>query len=374
MSTPTDTDQPEKKDRWASGVTPYAEMGFYDADYEPKDTDILAAFRITPQDGVDSIEAAAAVAAAGRAAGERTIELPLSDGGEGFLDPFGGPNRATTVTGPLGEPVEAAWRLADRTAVIEMARASGLELVGGADGNDPVAASTAGTGELIVAALDAGARRIIVGHGGSATTDGGLAALRNVSPLARLRSVELIAAVDVRTTFVDAATVFGPQKGATASQVELLRRRLERLAQVYVEDYDVDVTSLEGGGAAGGLAGALAAAGAKIEGGFDLIADELDLDDEVEHADLVVTGEGFVDEGSFDGKVVGGVLELAAEFGVPALVVAGEVFDGAESQVERIGGRVALVSLVERFGRERAMDDTAACITEAVSTYLADYR
>lgn len=309
-------------------------------------------------------EAAAAVAVAGGRVGARTTQVPLSDGGEGFLEVFGGANRITTVTGPLGDPVDAAWRLVDRVAVIEMARASGLALVGGAEGNDPVAASTAGTGELIVEALDGGARRIFVGHGGSASTDGGLAALRALFPLPRLRGVELVAAVDVHTQFLDAADVFGPQKGATASQVELLRRRLERLAQVYAQDYDVDVTALPGGGAAGGLAGALAAAGASIESGFDLIADELDLATRVEDADLVVTGEGFVDEASFDGKVIGGVVELAAEFGVPVLVVAGEVFDA-------VGDRAETVSLVERFGRERAMADTVSCVTEAVADYLA---
>src|SRR5437763_562666 len=135
--------------------------------------------------------------------------------------------------------------------------APGLELVGGPDGNDPMAATTYGTGELIAAALDAGVRRIIVGVGGSATTDGGLGALRAVYPLQRLRGVELEVACDVRTTFVDAADVFASQKGASGAQMALLRRRLERLAQVYLDDYGVDVRALERSGAAGGLAGAL---------------------------------------------------------------------------------------------------------------------
>ena len=310
-------------------------------------------------------EVGEAVAAAGRAVGARTKVVPLSDGGEGFLDAFGGANRTTTVTGPLGGAVEAGWRLSGRVAVIEMAQASGLALVGGAEGNDPIAASTAGTGELIVAALDAGARRIFVGHGGSATTDGGLAALRALFPTPRLRGVELVAAVDVRTRFLDAADVFATQKGATPSQLALLRRRLERLAQVYLEDYGVDVAVVEGGGAAGGLAGALAAVGATVESGFELIADELDLAAEIEQVDLVVTGEGFVDAASFHGKVVGGVVGLAAEVGVPVLVVAGEVFDDVEEHVDAI-------SLVGRFGRERAMAETTACITEVVAERLAE--
>ena len=309
-------------------------------------------------------EAAAAIALAGRSVRARTREVPMSDGGEGFTEAFGGANRVSVVTGPLGDPVPAGWRLDGRTAVIEMAQASGLLLVGGAEGNDPVAASTVGTGELIVEALDAGAKRIFVGHGGSATTDGGLPALRALFPPARLKGVELVAAVDVHCRFLDAAEQFAPQKGATASQVRLLSRRLERLAQVYLEDHGVDVTTIDGGGAAGGLSGGLAAVGASVESGFELIADELDLATAVEEADLVVTGEGFVDEASFDGKVVGGLAELATEFGVPMLVVAGEVFDGVDDRVEAI-------SLVRTFGRERAMADTAACITEAVAAHLA---
>jgi glycerate kinase len=308
-------------------------------------------------------EVARAIADAVGQVGGFTREMPLSDGGEGFLDAFGGPNRTEIVTGPLGRPVAAGWRLDGRTAVIEMALASGLTLAGGPDDNDPVAASTIGTGQLVGAALDAGAKRVLVGHGGSATTDGGLAALKSLSPLARLRGVELIAAVDVTTRFIDAADVFAGQKGATRSQVELLRRRLERLAQVYLEDYGVDVTELEGAGAAGGLAGGLAVVGGRIESGFELISDELDLPTAIEAADLVITGEGFVDEASFHGKVIGGVAGLAAEFQVPVLVVAGEVFDDVDDRVEAL----SLVSLV---GRERAMSDTVAAITEVVAERL----
>lgn len=121
-------------------------------------------------------QAAAAIAAGARPSAASVQQVPLSDGGEGFTEVFGGANKVSVVTGPLGDPVPAGWRLSGKTAVIEMAQASGLALVGGADGNDPIAASTAGTGELIAEALDLGAKRIFVGHGGSATTDGGLAA------------------------------------------------------------------------------------------------------------------------------------------------------------------------------------------------------
>ncbi len=248
------------------------------------------------------------------------------------------------------------------TAVIEMARASGLPLAGGAAGNDPVRATTAGTGELIAAAVKAGAKRVLVGAGGSATTDGGLAALTALEPHSRLHGIELVVACDVATRFLDAAAVFSPQKGATPAQVALLGRRLERLAQVYLEDHGVDVRPLAGGGAAGGLAGGLAAIGAPLVPGFEVVAEAVDLAERLEGADLVVTGEGFLDEQSFHGKAVGGVVSLAAEVGVPVLVVVGEGMGEHP---------VPYVSLVERFGRERAMADTVACIEQVVAGCLA---
>ncbi|MCP3857874.1 MAG: glycerate kinase [Actinomycetia bacterium] len=311
-------------------------------------------------------EAVAAVARAAEAAGASCEAVPLADGGEGTLEALGGPNRCTTVTGPLGDPVEAEWRLSGRFAVIEMASASGLELVGGAEHNDPMGASTHGTGELISAAVEAGARRVIVGVGGSATTDGGLGCLRAMYPLHRFRGIELMVAHDVTTLFVDAATVFGPQKGASPAQIKLLTRRLERLAQMYEEEYGTDVREIPGSGAAGGLAGGLGAIGASLESGFDLIADELTLDEKIEKADLVVTGEGFLDEQSFHGKVVGGVAELAGAAGVPVVAIAGQVFDGVDD-------RLPTVSLTERFGPEVALTDTVEAIERAAAEVLAAY-
>lgn len=318
-------------------------------------------------------EVAMAMADAVEDLGGQALAVPMADGGEGTLEVLGGPNRTTLVAGPLGDPVKAGWRLVNRTAVIEMAAASGLDLVGGPEGNDPISASTTGTGELVSAALDAGARRIIVGMGGSATTDGGLGALRAIHPFPRLKGVELVAACDVRTRFVDAAEHFAPQKGASATQVELLRRRLERLVQVYQEEHGVDVSELEGSGAAGGLAGGLAAIGAELVSGFELIADELGLDELIEGADLVITGEGFLDEQSFEGKVVGGVAELAGLLGVPVLAIVGEVYGDPETgamppAADRTGFEA--VSLVEQFGMERAMSDPLGTIAEAVQHRL----
>ncbi len=307
---------------------------------------------------------AAAVCRAAEAAGWTAEALPMADGGEGTLDALGGANRQTVVTDPLGDLVTAGWRLAGDVAVIEMARASGLELVGGAAGNDALSASTYGTGELIEAALERGAKRIIVCVGGSATTDGGFGAVRALLPGHRLRGVELIVACDVRTRFCDAAETFGPQKGATAAEVKLLRRRLERLVGTYVAEYGVDVSELPGGGAAGGLAGGLAALGGQIVEGFDVVAEETGLAERLEEADLVVTGEGRADAESFNGKVLGGVYGLADRLGVPVMAIAGEV--DADSPPP-----IPVLSLTDRFGPDAARRDTLACVEQLTAEQLA---
>jgi len=311
-------------------------------------------------------EAAEAIAAPLEASGHTVRQLPLADGGEGTLEVLGGANRTTVVDGPLGDPVEAPWRLVRRTAVVEMARASGLALVGGAERNDPVAASTFGTGELIATAVEAGARRIVVGLGGSATTDGGLGALRAMLPLHRFRNVDLSVACDVDIGFVDAARVFAPQKGASPAQVALLERRLERLVQVYEEEYGVAVAGIAGAGAAGGLAGGLVCAGARLCSGFELVAEHLELDAAVEAADLVITGEGHLDAESFDGKVVGGVAELAASFGVPVVAVVGD----SDAVAPGLLGALEVVSLVQHCGVERALGDTRAAVADVVEAVV----
>lgn len=308
-------------------------------------------------------QVAAAIGHACWETGHDCIELPLADGGKGTLTVLGGANRVSTVTGPLGDPVRAEWRLHRGTAVIEMARASGLELVGGAEHNDALAATTTGTGELIDEALDRGARKVVVCLGGSATTDGGLGCVRAITSPPRLKQVELLVACDVDTRFVDAATVFAPQKGATAAQVELLRGRLERLAQMYREQYGVDVRDTPGSGAAGGLAGGLLALGGRLVPGFDLVADELELHDRVAEADLVITGEGHLDAQSFAGKVVGGVQRVCAELGVEVAAVVG----GSDPEVR---DRIRLVSLTESFGALRAMREPLWCIEQAATTIL----
>jgi glycerate kinase len=287
-----------------------------------------------------------------------TVELPLADGGEGTLDVLGGRRLTARVTGPLGEPVEAEWGLLDDgTAVIEMARASGLALVAR---NDPLRADTRGTGELLLAARAAGARRAIVTLGGSASTDGGLGA---VEALDWRLPMPVTVACDVTTPFVDAARVFGPQKGAGPKEIAALTARLEALRDRY------GLGELTGAGAAGGLAGGLAALGATLRSGFDVVAEAVHLDAAIARADLVVTGEGALDRSSLDGKVVGGVLARTPA-GRARAVIAGHVAPGLA-----IEPGVTVRSLTVLAGSpERAIADAAAFVRAAATGLPAGCR
>ncbi len=322
----------------------------------------------------------AAVARSALRVGWTVDQVPMSDGGEGLLWAAGGERRTTTVTGPLGPSTVAEWRLVSdpsdasqpATAVIEMAQASGRALVPHPSGDDPLNASTTGVGQLIIAAVDAGATRVVVGCGGSATTDGGLGAIEAIGVKDRLQGTELIVASDVSTTFVDAASVFGPQKGASPSQVVQLRQRLADLTVRYRQEFGVDVASLPGAGAAGGLAGGLVALGATIHPGFGLVADLVGLEDRLKLADLIVTGEGYLDPPSFAGKVVGGLTALVAGR-CPILCVVGDV----DAELGQPGGGgplptgLEVVSLVQRFGPDRARNETVDLVAQVVTERLS---
>ena len=315
-------------------------------------------------------DASEAMAKGLRSAGfENVTEIPLADGGEGtlaaLLSAKGGSRRVTRVTGPLGDPVDAEWGvLSDGTAVIEMALASGRSLVQG--NSDPLKASTRGTGELIAAAARAGVTRILVGVGGSATTDGGLAAVEAIGwSLAGLDVV--VACDDIATPFDRAGEIYGPQKGASPAQVALLTRRLEQLAGVYRERTGVDVTSIAGAGAAGGLAGGLAAIGARLEPGFDVVARAAGLESALDGAQLVVTGEGKLDKTSFAGKVVGGVLRWSMEFGVPnRAVIAGQVTEQGRSGALD-NGATQVLALTDRVWRSAEAFSQAPMLVEEAS-------
>jgi glycerate kinase len=315
---------------------------------------------------------AAAIGAAAGGAGWSSVQVPMSDGGEGLLEAVGGMARTADVPGPLGAPTRAEWRLLPAgasggpTAVIEMSRAAGRDLLPHPRGDDPVRADTTGVGRLILAARDAGARRIVIGCGGSSTTDGGWGAVDAVGSAGALSGLELILACDVTTAFGDAARIFGPQKGATPAQILMLTDRLGSLADRYRRDFGVDVDDLPGAGAAGGLAGGLAALGARIAPGFELVAELVGLPGLIAGADLVVTGEGHVDPSSFHGKVPGGVLAQAAGH-CPVLCVAG----GADRALLRSPPPgMEIVSLTDQFGLARAGAETTALVTEVTAAAL----
>jgi glycerate kinase len=185
-----------------------------------------------------------------------------------------------------------------------------------------------------------------------------------------LRAVDVSVACDVRTRFVDAAAVFAPQKGASPAQVRLLRARLDQLAERYRADHGVDVRDVEGTGAAGGLAGGLLAVGARLLPGFELVAEHIGLDERLADAEVVVTGEGHLDIQSLDGKVVGGICDLAARAGRPVAVIVGDADPDARQRVLDGGGVVEVVSLVERFGEQRAFAEPRWCIEQATRQTL----
>ncbi|MFL5859371.1 MAG: glycerate kinase [Solirubrobacteraceae bacterium] len=268
-------------------------------------------------------EVAAAIGRGLGGAGRPPDLCPAADGGEGTLDALaaglGAERRRADVSDPLGRPIQAEFGLAGQVAIIDTAAASGLGLVNPAD-RDAFAATTAGTGELIVAALGAGARTVYLGVGGSATTDGGAGAVTAIRRAGGLRGARLVVLCDVRTPFEDAASVFGPQKGANPGEVRRLTARLNALAR----RLDTDPRGVPMTGAAGGLSGGLwAAFGAELVPGAAFVLDELEFDARMRAARAVITGEGKLDMQSLAGKVVSEVATRARQSGVPCHAVVG---------------------------------------------------
>jgi glycerate 2-kinase len=271
----------------------------------------------------------------GLEAGGRPVDLcPVADGGEGTLQtlaaPLGAELRLAPVTDPLGRAIEAGFAIGTRVAIVETASASGLGLVA-EDDRDPIAAATDGTGELIAAAVNAGADTVYLGVGGSATTDGGAGAIKAVRRAGGLRGARLIVLCDVRTPFEDAARVFAAQKGASADQVRRLTARLSALARRLPKDpRGIPMT-----GAAGGLSGGLwAAFDAELVPGAAFVLDAVGFDARMRAARAVVTGEGRLDQQSLVGKVVSEVATRARQSGVPCHAVVGT------HQLDTMGARV----------------------------------
>ena len=267
-------------------------------------------------------DVAGAIASGLREAGREAVELPVADGGEGTMEvlvrALGGEIHLATASDPLGRPVEAAFALLpDGAAVVEAAQASGLGRVDERE-RDAWAATTRGTGELIAAAAEAGAERVIVTVGGSATTDGGAGAIEALDEAGVRVEIDVLA--DVRTPFERAASVFGPQKGADPATVERLERRLHSLANRYRRDPRGEPMS----GAAGGLSGALwAEHGARLVPGAAYVLDAIGFDDRMRAAAFVVTGEGSLDEQTLQGKIVGEVATRCRQGGVACHAVVG---------------------------------------------------
>jgi glycerate kinase len=285
-------------------------------------------FLVAPDSFKGTIEAPAVARAIADGLAEAGVEAdlcPVADGGEGtaaaLRAALGGEERRAPAHDPLGRPLEASFTLlADgRTAVVDTAAASGLPLVA-TDERDAEAASTRGTGELIGAALDSGAARVILAAGGSATTDGGLGAIEALRERGGIGDAALEVLCDVRTPFEDAARVFAPQKGADEAAVERLGERLQRLATELPRDpRGVPMT-----GCAGGLSGGLwAAFDAKLRPGAPYVFELLDLEARLVAADGAITGEGRIDSQSLEGKVVGRIAELCLRVGRDLFVLVG---------------------------------------------------
>jgi glycerate 2-kinase len=289
----------------------------------------------------------------------RPVDLcPVADGGEGTLDALGaglGAERLTAAaTDPLGRPIDAEFGLAGEVAVLDTAAASGLSLVA-EDERDAFAASTAGTGELIAAAVQAGARVVYLGVGGSATTDGGAGAITAIERAGGLGDARLVVLCDVRTAFEDAARVFAPQKGAGPDEVKRLTARLNALAR----RWERDPRGLPMTGAAGGLSGGLwAAFGAELVPGAAFVLDEVGFDARMRSARAVITGEGKLDMQSLVGKVVSEVATRARQSGVPCHAVVGtRELDSMGARILDLDRVIEASTLEELEGAGRSLAD-----------------
>jgi glycerate 2-kinase len=289
------------------------------------------------------------------AAGARADLSPAADGGEGTMEvllrALGGERRTATAHDPLGRPIEASYALLrDGTeAVIEVAAASGLGLVDPSE-RDPERASSAGTGELIAAAIAEGARRVLVAAGGSATTDGGRGAIDAIEAAGGLADARLEVLCDTTVAYERAAEVFAPQKGGSPGQVEGLTSRLVAEAGALPRDPRGRAMT----GAAGGLSGGLwAAFGAHLVPGAAFVLGVVGFDRRLEEAGAVITGEGRLDAQSREGKLTGEVARRCRAARVPAHAIAGEVALTAD-EVERLG-----FASVEEAGSPEAIEDAA---------------
>jgi glycerate kinase len=273
----------------------------------------------------DAGAVAEAIAAGLEAGGAEADRCPVADGGEGTMDvllaALGGERRMAAVHDPLRRPLEASFGLLGdgATAIVETAQASGLPLVAPAE-RDPERADSFGTGELIAAAVGAGARRVLLAVGGSASTDGGAGAIEALRRVGLLGAVEIEVLCDVTSPYEDAARVFAPQKGADPAAVARLAERLDsRAAELPRDPRGVPMT-----GCAGGLSGGLWAHGAELRPGAAFVLDAVGFDERLGRADAVVSGEGRFDSQSLAGKIVGEIATRCARAGKPLHLIVGK--------------------------------------------------
>jgi glycerate 2-kinase len=336
-------------------------------------------------DSLTAVQAAQCIAQGWRSSrpGDRLILAPQSDGGPGFVEVLAGrlgEVRTAVVSGPLDGDVDAQWVLDANpaqpppTAYIECAQACGLGLLGGPPTvRTALDAHSRGVGQMIVAAIEAGAGRIVVGLGGSGCTDGGRGMVEALGGLAAARSlldgVELIAASDVEHPLLGpmgAAAVFGPQKGADPESVAVLEGRLMTWAEELKVVTGRTVSDDLGAGAAGGIGAALIALGGRRESGAAIIAEHTNLHDDVAAADLIITGEGRFDDQSLHGKVISALAAGARSHQIPVLVLAGQVTLD-ESALQAAGIAVAF-SITDHAGSvHRAIEDAANQLTGLAS-------
>jgi glycerate kinase len=323
-------------------------------------------------DSLTAVQAAAAIAAGWNRVrpGDQFTIAPQSDGGPGFVEVLAslGEYRRLQVWGPLDDQVEADWVLdpESATAYLECGQACGLARLGGPPTPaTALAADSRGVGQLIVAALRAGATRIVVGLGGTASTDGGRGLIDELDGLAaarrRLAGVELIAASDVEYPLLGpwgAARIFGPQKGADSATVAALEQRLTQWAGELDTAAGRTVSAESGAGAAGGIGAALLALGGRSESGAAIIAEHTRLAEHIAAADLVITGEGRFDDQSLHGKVVGALAAAARPRQVPVVVLAGQV--SLDDRALRSAGILAAYAIADYAGSARlALVDAA---------------
>ncbi|TCS84202.1 glycerate kinase [Tepidibacillus fermentans] len=335
------------------------------------------------------------------------IKIPMADGGEGtvqsLVDATNGKIIKKEVTGPLGKPVEAFFGILgnEKTAVIEMAAASGLHLVP-QDERNPLITTTWGTGELILAALEYGVDHIIIGIGGSATNDGGagmaqalgakllnqegkqigygggslyqIATIDITEMDTRLQNVKIEVACDVTNPLTGpkgASAIYGPQKGATPEMVKFLDQNLNHYAEIIRRDLNIDVKEIPGSGAAGGLgAGLLAFLSAELKRGVDIVITATKLEEHIHGASLVITGEGKIDSQTINGKTPIGVAKIAKKYHIPVIGIAGNISN--DSTVVHEHGIDALFSIVPRVTTlQDAMENAEEYVTQIARNIAA---